>query len=395
MSMNEFEREENTSGEESSPLTIHSSHYPNDFNEDDLAFAQELNTLFSPEAEELPPYYVQTLLDADDQRYDPVERGFEYKTSARVFRRLKLRRRLFYTHASPLSALSMDISNAPARRSLLALAATFLAVFLLTVAFTAPSFASGVALLLRGNHTGGVVPVSHYPSGRIPSAQDDVQIPQTTLSLMAAQQQMHFQMYWPQNKPDEYALANINLYVGLDQHWADGPMLEFEYRLTSPGNTQGTGKIWIREFKPKATVLQLVKEGASVPIQMDNSGHALAIYVDGQWVRHGKNPPVWVSGERSELIYQINGVLFWIVGDQRDNIGKQQLMQIAQGLEQPPMPRQFAMMGSATLVNQVSNTDVPGPFSNDVILIDTPDGIDGPYYVNENSTIYRAPHHFQ
>lgn len=383
MSMSEFERQENTREKDDSFLSIQRCNCPGDFTEEDLDFARELNALFSPEEEELPPYYVQTLLDADDQRFDPAERGFEHKTSARVFRRLKLRRRLFYTHTSPLSVFSSGMSNASTRRSLLAMAATFVLIMLLTVAFTGPSFVSGVAILLRGTHGSGVLEVKNLPQIITRHQQNMLDTPKE-ISRLTAQQQMHFPIYWP-DKPFTYSLEDINLYVGLNQQWADGPMLEFEYRLPpSVVASKGTGKIWIREFKPKADVLQLVKEGASVPIQVDSNSRALAIYVDGQWERLGKNTSVWVYGQRSELVYQINGVVFWIVGDQRDGIGEQQLMQIAQGLTplSLPLDRQYRMDGGDTpFITQLSE-DTFGPFLNDVIMIFPSDGSDGPYYMN-------------
>ena len=87
MRMSEFERQENEDGRELSSSSIHRPALPDDFTEEDASFAAELHALFSPEEENLPPYYVQTLLDVDDQRFEPVVRGFEYKTHARVFRR--------------------------------------------------------------------------------------------------------------------------------------------------------------------------------------------------------------------------------------------------------------------------------------------------------------------
>lgn len=202
------------------------------------------------------------------------------------------------------------------------------------------------------------------------------------ISLLGARRQMHFTPYLPGYIPSAYSLSHINLYVGLDQQWADGPMLEFEYAL--PPSTyapKGTGEIWVREFKPREDVLQLVKDGASVPIDMDNSGRALAIYVDGQWNPRGKNVPEWVYGERSELIYQQDGVIFWIVGDQRDGIGKQQLMGIAQGLVKCPFNQQFRVAGSSIPVIQMME-DIPGPFSSDVIVVASGDSTDGPYFIN-------------
>lgn len=388
MSMNEFERRENPVEEEHSSCTGQNYTCPDDFSEDDLAFAQELNALFSPETEELPPYYVQTLLDADDQRFEPVERGFEHKTSARVFRRLKLRRRLFYTHPSPFSMFNAGMGNAPTRRPLLVVVAAFLLVLFCTVAFTGPSFASGVALLLHGTAGSGAYQVKTYHVGQAQPPLYDMQSnAPAQLSLLAAQQQLHFPIYWPQSKPDAYTLQHINLYTNLDQQWADGPLLEFEYSLSpSAVVPKGTGEIWIREFKPKADVLQMVKEGSSVPIQLDDNGRATAIYVDGQWSRRGRNAPVWVFGERSELIYQIDGVVFWIVGDQRDGIGEPQLMQIAQGLTPHALTRQFLMMGNPIYVERL-NQDIRSPFDTDVIVY--ADGIDGPYFMNVSS--YQPP----
>ncbi|HEU5375686.1 MAG TPA: hypothetical protein VFV38_09625 [Ktedonobacteraceae bacterium] len=394
MSMNEFEKQKNTRDKEFFSLSVENGAFPGDFTEEDLDFAEELNALFSPETEELPPYYVQTLLNGDDQRFDPVERGFEHKTSARVFRRLKLRRRLFYTHLSPLSAFGANVGNVAMRRSLLALLATFVLLMMLTVAFTGGAFANGIAILLHGKHAGGVYQMDKYPpAGVVHHAQINWQtVPDAStkqISLLDAQRQMHAPLYSPFYIPSPYILAHINLYVGLDQQWADGPMLEFEYSLPpSAAAPKGMGEIWVREFKPKADVLQLVQEGASVPIEVDNNGRAQAIYVDGLWVKHGKNLPEWIYGQRSELIYQLNGVVFWIVGDQRDGIKEKQLMQIAQGLMLLPSDQQFRMAEEATAVTQM-NEAVIGPFSNDVIVVFPDDGSDGPYYLSVSS--YQPP----
>jgi hypothetical protein len=390
MSMNEFEKPDHGTEEKFPFHSLQRYNCPYDFSEDDFAFAEELNALFPTEIEELPPYYVPTLLASDDQRFEPVGRGFEHRTSAHVFRRLKLRRHLFNAHAFPPSTLSL--SNTPTRRSLLALCMIFLCVMLLTVTFTGAAFASGAALLLHGTHGSGVEPVPHLPPlAMVRSPLDGKQSRFNTdqeVSLQAVQQQMHFPIYWPQDQPSSYALNQINLYTDVNQQWADGPMLEFEYELPVAVAPKGTGEIWVREFKPKADVLQLVKEGASVPIQMDDNGRAWAIYVDGQWDMRGRNPPVWVYGQRSELVYQLNGVVFWIVGDQRDGIGEQQLVQIAQGLASGALNRQFRMMGDAISVQQLSQ-DVPGPFSNDIVAVFPEDGGNGPYYMNVSS--YKPP----
>jgi len=391
MSMSEFERQENNWEEEFSSLLIQGQSTPVDFTEEDLAFAAELNALFSPEEENLPPYYVQTLLDVDDQRFEPVERGFEHKTSARVFRRLKLRRRLFYAHTSPLSALSSGIGDPSMRRPVLALLTAFMALMLFTVAFTGGSFASGVAILLHGTHKGGVYLADKYPVGMIQRNWQNVPDPAVKdISLLTAQQEMHFPVYWPGYTPSHYSLEHINLYAGLDQQWADGPMLEFEFSLPPSSEApKGTGEVWVREFKPKEDVLQLVAKSASVPIDMDNSGKALAIYVNGQWDPRGRNTPQWVSGGRSELIYELNGVVFWIVGDQRDGVGEQELMKVAQGLQITSFAQGVRVVGQSIFVTQMSGNDIQGPFSNDVIVLFPDNGANGPYYVSENP--YQPP----
>jgi hypothetical protein len=392
--MSEFERQENTGGKDFFPLSLQMPETPDDFTEEDRAFAAKLNALFSPEEENLPPYYVQTLLDADDQRFDPIARGFEQKTSARVFQRLKLRRRLFYTHSSPLRGLSLGVENASMRRPMLTMIAAFILLLLLTVAFTGASFASGIAILLHGAHGSGVYMTDKYPVGLVQSSQYNWQLvnpPVKQVSLLNAQQQMHFPFSWPEYRPSNYSLEHINFYVGLDQQWADGPMLEFEFGLPpSDAAPKGMGEVWVREFKPRADVLQLVKDGASVPIEMDNNGRALAIYIDGQWSPRGKGVPQWIYGGRSELIYQSNGVIFWIVGDQRDGVGEKELMQIARGLAPVPFDQQFRAMGNTVAVTQMSE-DVPGPFSTDVIVVYPIDGSsgDGPYYISVSS--YQPP----
>src|SRR5207245_10553931 len=100
--------------------------------------------------EDIPPYYVQTLLDSEEPRFQSVEPGFEMKTRARVFRRLKLKRRLFPKGRPSLRSLASEI---PVRRTLSA-GAAFMFVVFLTVMLTGASFASGVSILLHGCRTG-------------------------------------------------------------------------------------------------------------------------------------------------------------------------------------------------------------------------------------------------
>ncbi len=395
MRMSEFESPENDEGKDFSPFFLtRRPTVPDDFTAEDLAFAAELHALFSPEEENLPPCYVQTLLDADDQRFEPVARGFEYTTNAHVFRRLKLRRQLFCPHTSFLQAVSMSVGDASLRRSALAMVGTFMLIMLLTVAFTGSSFASGVAILLHGNHKAGVYLIDKYPSGLVHSpttSQPETSLPAARqVSLLSAQQQLQFPMYWPGYNLPEYSLEHINLYVGLDQQWADGPMLEFEYHLPASASSAGNGGLWIREFKPRTDVLQLVEEGAAVPLEVDESGTALAIYVNGQWSSGDAGGPVWIYGNRSELIYQINGVVFWIAGDQRDGIGEKELMAVAQGLALNPPARHIHIPGDVTSITRASEENLD-PFSSDVIILFPGNSAFdiAPYYISVTS--YQPP----
>ena len=381
MSMSEFERELNSGGSGFSSLSAQDLDIPADFSEEDIEFVQELNTLFAPQDEELPPYYVQTLLEPDDPRFQVVEPGFEHKTSARVFRRLKLRRRLFHARPDSLSAVISDMKALPARRSLFALTAVFILFMIVTVAFTSPSFASGLEILLHGGRS-GVYQVNNYPSAvrhhSIPST--NITNGPREISLSTAQNQlMHFPMYWPDSLPQNYNLTGIYLYQHVNQAWFDGPIVDLEYDYSSPGVIpNGTGQIIIREFKPREDMLQVVQSGSAYPLQVDKSGRAKAIYVDGQWVKRGRSIPQWIKGQRSELIYQQNGVIFWIVGDQRDGITKDVLMQIAQSLQVVNLSHTLRMMNDIdTMVELVG--ELPGPFANDVLWINPDNSKDSPY----------------
>jgi hypothetical protein len=88
--------------------------FPADFGADEIEFATALHALFSPEREELPPLYVQTL--TGDGRCPPIEASFEQKVTYQVFRRLGLERRGLF---EPLRTPARDQSPrawAPVRR---------------------------------------------------------------------------------------------------------------------------------------------------------------------------------------------------------------------------------------------------------------------------------------
>lgn len=387
MNMSEFDGQKNMEDADagSSPISI-SGHrlpgIPDDFNDEDMSFAQELGTLFDVEQENLPPYYVQTLLDSENPRFQPVEQGFEHKTRARVFRRLKLKRHLFAKIRLSPSAV---VAALPARRPLMAFSMALMLFMLMTIVITGPSFAAGMEILLSGNKT-GVLTVHELPPGASSNENNgrgDIADPdrgQNQVSLTAAQLQLSFPMYWPLAVPDSYHLKHISLYQG-SQPWLNGPVIEFEYKL--PTNMiRSTGVLTVGEFKldPSVKVLQVVKDGAAQPVGVAQNGQATAIYVDGQWILHNNDHADWVYGQRDELIYQRDGTVFWIVGDQIDGMNESTLLNIANSLQ--PVDISLAMhdglLSRLSYVN-ILDSDDKGPFSGDVLAVFSGVGPIGPY----------------
>ena len=388
MSMSEFDTQMNSGEDDSASSSCQKPGFPPDFSEEDLTFAQELNALFSPEQEELPPYFVQTLLQAEDPRFRPVEHGFEKKTSAHVFHRLKLRRRLFRSHRSAGEVISTSIHGIAVNRSLLAFATVLMLVMIFTVAFTAPSFTSGVAFLLQGTRS-GVYEVQHYPHGvnklhpdlnEVAALSEPQQIP-----LLAARQRLSFPMYWPQMVPRDYSSPSIFL-EDTGQQWADGPILDLVYNLNNR-IPDIDSQIIVREFQPREDVLQLVQDGAAHPIEIDQYGQAKAIYVDGQWaLQDGQVLPQWAYGGRSELIYQQDGIVFWIVGNQHYGVNEKALLTIAQSLQVFQMSHQMHMLSDSRDFRGVTLIDtVLDQFTTDVVVVFQDDNGDSQSYIAVSS----------
>lgn len=381
MSMSESERPTHDSENDLHHLSDDSLDIPEDFTADDLAFASELGSLFDVSKEETPPYFVQTLLEPNDSRFTSVEKEFEKKTYARVFRRLHLRRHLFRSHISPWQSFKNVL---PARRPVIAVLITMMLIMVLSMVCTAPSFASGLAILLSGPHS-GVLQVHEYPKGlgtiHAPrhASKPAPLADSHSMSLVDAQALLHFPLQWPDPDvlPMNYTLDNIYLYNRAHQSWADGPMVELDYDYSFPGVTpHGIGRIAICEFKPVGKILQVVQLGSAHELKIDASGKATAIYVNGQWTTINQSV-VWSSLDRSELIYEKDGVIFWIVGYQSDGINGETLSNIAASLN--VFNASYAMrMGR--VVNNVlqSQSNVPDLLIGDVIYVDNPDNPDGP-----------------
>lgn len=394
MSMSEYENQNHNEGNNPFPSTVEPV-LPDDFSEEDVVFAQELSTLLSAPDEILPPYYAQTLLQAEDPRYAVVDNAFAQKTNARVFRALKLRRRLFSRHRSPLSAIGETLRDITTRKSFLIWAATLMLVMMLTAAFTAPSFEQGVSLLMHGSRNGvlkvhSVPQVQRHSASSMPNRHSWnshlAQVP-----LISAGHMLSFSVYWPQWIPANYTLDSIKIFVDPSNTWANGPVVDLVFDVNSNrADLKGSGQIVVREFNPVEQVLQVVQDGNVYPIDPDQYGeNPRAIYVNGQWMPTGKVPPlVWIKGGRSEVIYQQNNVVFWIAGDQRDGINEKVLWKMAQSLQtKSSMPPALQKIIMATIILPSSSDAVFDPFADQIVFAVSLDGSNGQYYMTMSNYI--------
>ena len=376
MSTSEFD--EQASGKENDlfPLSLREKGLPCDFSEEDMAFAQELESLFSPQDEEVPPYFVQTLLEPDHPRFKVVEQGFELKTCAHVLRRLKLHRRIFRPPHTPFHFPGQVL---PPGRPILVLLTACMLFALVTMITTGTSFANGMVFLWSGAHS-GVSLVRNYPQGLSTHAvqkqnnHPSIHSQFRPVSLFSVQQKLLFPMYWPESLPDHYSQSSLLILNGPDQNWADGPVIQLNYDYSLPGvKAHGTGHIAIREFKPMGKVLQVVMDGAAHQIAIGNQGSKQkGIYVDGQWNKKAKVSRTWVFGTRSELIYEHNGIIFWIVGNQHDGINGAALQNIAASMAYFNITHAMHIDNHLDIMSTLE--DSTWAFSGDVIYLDGPRG---------------------
>jgi hypothetical protein len=196
------------------------------------------------------------------------------------------------------------------------------------------------------------------------------------LTLVTAQQLLHFPIYWP-SMPDNYVLGNMYLYHGTEEswQWIDGPIMKSVYEFAKPGITvRGTGQIVVWEFKPKGIVLQGIQMGSAHQVQITEGGQA-ALFVNGQWVKINQSSHKWVYDGSGELIYEHDGVIFWIQGDQNDGIGQHALVDIATSLKNFDLQRYLHM---STGVNDMTEEGDTPWFS---VAIRDPNGPGGPLLI--------------
>jgi hypothetical protein len=374
--MSEFERRLRGSENDLShiPLSMQDQTIPDDFSEEDIEFAQDLGVLFSPNLEEMPPFFVQTLLQSEDLRFQPVEHGFEHKTSARVFRRLKLRRRLFLSTRSFTHLI-------PVQRSFVALAAAVLLFMVMTMVVTSNSFAAGMVYLFSGPHS-GVVQLHNYPTPRSYSAQaaEQKEVNPPRLSLLEMQQNLNFQIQWPSYLPVHYDVDSVNIYKGSENVWTDGPIMQLICTFSLPGVLpHGSGKITVLELKPlgDGKVLQGIAINSSHQIKIGPNGEP-GLVVNGQWHDMNKTTHTWVDNGSVGLIYERNGVIFWIQGDQRDGIDKdgKVLADITKSfipLDVSRIAHMSRFDGLEQSANDLGFTYVGDIYDTDILVVSDPD----------------------
>lgn len=301
--------------------------FPDDFSVEEAAFASELRELFALEREELPPLYTQTLLE--NERLAVAEAGFEQKLTYRVMRRLRLPRSpLFERHYLTLILSALQDSLLRISRPIAASVTSVLFMMALTVAISSPSFAAGVRILL--GHT-GVQQVPAYPT----NVRAPIVVHKDAHQQIALDPGMPLAWLGPE--------AASYLYQGMrlqePTEFSKGPIVEMQY--SRDGHTTGSGVLDIREFQINdrySAVLQVIQDGSQSLVKLSDT--TSAVYVDGTWVprapghhaAEGDDDQIlwqWQSSVRSELIFERGGVVYWIVGDQRDGMKQAELARIA------------------------------------------------------------------
>ncbi len=297
-----------------------------DFSAEELELARSLRRLFPLEQEQLPPLFIETL--AAERSAWVAPHGLEQRVTYRVFRRLRLPRHLPWLQAPVLNSRPHWPRPATRRTAL----STLLALVLLSLVTVAPSFAQGLHLLMGQTGSQGApgYPVDTFaPQGQV-----------SYLPISEVRKLVPFTTYWLGEAPGAYQFQQLLLHLG--QSWADGPVIELQYKLAE---NAGSRQLLVREFRPTgATVLQVVAQKAAHPARV---GNQQAIYIDGQWA-HQRQGILWQYGTQAELLFQANGLIFWITADQRAGAGKAMLEALAQTLQPlyltQPRPRLAELM---------------------------------------------------
>jgi hypothetical protein len=120
-----------------------------------------------------------------------------------------------------------------------------------------------------------------------------------------------------------------------------------------------------------------VQLGSAHQLKINPNGQASAIYVNGQWASINKSSHAWEYSGRNELIYEHNGIIFWIVGFQSDGVSSNTLTTIASSLD--VFNATYAMRMRRVIDNVMQSQDTaPLWLDGDVIYLDNPDNLGGP-----------------
>ncbi len=298
-----------------------------DFLEEDLALERELNALFNPESENLPPLYVQTLMT--ERSTWAIPPGLEERLIARTFRRLQL----------PLPTDTKEEQEPPHQPSPgyrllrrlprpIGVGAT-LGLVLLLLIFLLPGLGQEAHILFLQAQ----LPVPGYAG----ASSSPLALTQY-LSARQTAEDVPFPIYWLNRNPVNYTFQSFLLHM--NQPWSDGPVVEFQYGHTNP--RIGYGRLIIREFHPAGgdTPLEIVDPGAARVVQL---GDTSAVYINGQWVQEN-GEIIWQTGVETQLLYQASdGLVFWFIADARDEATLSSFESLVGALEPlylgPPRPQ--------------------------------------------------------
>jgi hypothetical protein len=361
--MSEFERSEgNSAWADARELQL-----PEDFSEEEAAFARQMHELFALDCEELPPLYVQTLLEGE--RFRIPNGSFEARVASQVFETLHLSprspkplishtaagqpatstaRRLLNRRLSPVRRLQKLVFSAHEyfRRPLAIGAAVFLLFMALTVAFASPSFAQGLRILLGDT---GVAQFEHAPtaSTQAPKRQQT----SSNSGSVDADFDPSMPLFWLRPVAANYIYNGTQLQPSTG--WSKGAVVDMQYGLL--GNNVGSGILDIREFQVSSAysaVLQVVEDGSATSVTLSDGDKA--VFVNGIWEQHVLDHTpysIWGTGTRCLLIMERQGVVIWMAGDPRNGMNAQTMTSIAS---------QLVAVSSATLTRTYRSIGLAG-----------------------------------
>ena len=299
-----------------------------DFLADELSFAQELNSLFNLEQEELPPLFVQTLHNEQIDLMAPSR--LEQRLRYRVFRKLQLPQRPLAPEQPRQEHPPKRVGILRTRSKILSLSA-LIAVLMVSLLAFGPSVIANLQLAV-------ISTPNQAPSGYT-EEQNASGLLTHYLSIRQTEDAIPFNTYWLGHDPGNYNYESLLLHTG--QSWSDGPVVELQYGHSDP--RFGYGRLILREFRPAAntiTTLQVVPPEAVQTVQVTDDIEG--IYINGRWDRlNGET--AWTFNTEAQLLYQAKGLVFWVTVDLRDETTSTRLVNLVNTAMQqlylgPPRP---------------------------------------------------------